>query len=272
MWRSKRSPPNDFEKAYALAGDPWLQRLAVQAWATADREAVVAWLLQAEQRETSSGLLVDLIASRAGDAPHDALAQARSLDDKTLRNGAVGAVLGRWAAYDFDAAFAEVQDELRRDPQPLRMLDEFANYASGLPPAQLAALAGGLPAGVTRDQFIAKIAPELSDPEQTTALIGLIGHEATRNEALLRCVTAWARNAPDLSAHYLSAMPESPDRDRAIEMFSEPTIRTAPELAIGWAQRISAGKKRKEQVGQLLRTWEGIDAEAAQAWRAANAE
>jgi hypothetical protein len=262
---AKADPIAALEYASANTGGDFARTTILTAWATSDPEAAIRW---ADSNHTGDGpnpLLVGVIRGiasidparatqimtgmprsqergRALDAmmPHvlqmgvdGARAWISSLDDDSLRNGALDRMAPRLAALDPAAA----ADMLLANPGQAadrRMNDVYREWARQNQSDALAAM-GTLPAGDARSNALRGIVSNVASSDPRAAVRLLETYPGDVNDRVL-ISTAWSSfgNDPSVSANLISRVGDQRAQERMYRRTLETWLERDPSAARNW--------------------------------------
>ncbi len=86
-------------------------------------------------------------------------------------------------------------------------------------------------------------------------LYGLEGTPEQKGKRLQNIVSPWADSAPNACGEWLNTQHLGPEADDALVMFSEVAMKSDPESAVAWAQRIQDPKRRETVTLRSLSQW-----------------
>ena len=96
---------------------------------------------------------------------------------------------------------------------------------------------------------------------------GLEGTPEQKGKRLNMIVFPWATSAPNACGEWLNTQHLGPEADEALDVFAEVAMKSDPESAVAWAQRIQDPKRREEVTLRSLSQWRRRSPTAAAAAR-----
>ena len=144
------------------------------------------------------------------------------------------------------------------DFNPLTTPEECKNWLAKLPdPAEREIVA-----------FTAFQKTRGADPKGSADwLYGLEGTPEQKGKRLQNIVFPWATSAPNACGEWLNTQHLGPEADEALDNFARAVVKSDPESAVAWAQRIQDPERRDEATLRSLSQWRRRSPTAAAAAR-----
>jgi hypothetical protein len=211
---------------------------AFQTLSHTDSEAALRFLVTEKDLPNRDEFAKQMAKGWAATKPEEALAWAKGLPED-LSPRAVQGAMEHLAEKDLDAALKEV---------------------AALTPVQ-------------QDGALKALALNVNDPtlSQVARILQLVEQSPEgpgRSVAATVSLHQWTRSDPEAASAWVAAQPDGPTRDAAIAGFGTAAVASKkdPEAGLEWTAAMSDQGRRKEVLGQNLKTWAEFDPEAARAW------
>ena len=252
----------------------------LRAWAAEDPEAASKWLEESRQhnRFPADEPDIELEATKAIGAglaartPLAALEQAAAVEGQTrssLLRGATEAIETEEGWLDFAHRAAASEDEQFRQ-QALLALSNGTLHNDALDDVRHLVDQLDLEPMLANPFITSAVTREFDDQtgERAHWMIERSPPERV-NDNVRQLMSLWTSNDFNGAAAWLQNLEASPVRDVAVETFANRVAAREPESAIDWALTISDETKRDAAVNHIALMWKSKDAEAAEAYLAA---
>ena len=212
---------------------------------------------------------IEAMLNGLGDTPSDRLAQILPLIGE---NDDTGKLLDRISATSMKMAAndeAMVMDAIRLTPNPFAqeaIIQGLVNHWATSDPARALEFLNELDRPMERvyrfGSILENLFSETNDIAATFAKIPVTMHE----QALESFAWNLTDDRPTEALAFLDTLPESPNRDQAIQHAIGYTTRENPQTAAAWVEAEPEGKLRQYGALNLANAWARFDSEGAAAW------
>lgn len=186
----------------------------------------------------------------------------------TGRGDALNVVAATWAASDPPAAEQWARGLAEPNEQSATLLT-IAREMTRENPAAALSMAADLPAGESRDEFLAHAAAEWASQDSHSAVEWgkQVADESLRADLLAAIATGFAENNPSAAATLVAqSLPAGRAQDDAVVSIVQRWVQQSPEEASSWATAFPNGPLRDTALDTLVKLWADQDITAAGAW------
>jgi len=251
-----------FEKDPALAADlvaqlpaplDWQMASALASmWAEKDAKGVVEWATNLPRGPVRSQALVSLCGDWA------------KADPQAAANFVFNSAETEFPLGNSDTASGQQSDLETSSRIRIQMLETIAARWTEKDSGAAGAWAAQLPAGSSRDAFLAGISSALGEsaPEETAALVASMEPGPHQNDAALTVLLEWGRENFASAGDWLKLFPPGDFRQKALLDLSAGARETDPESATSFLLAWSEPDERTQAIHHYLT--EILDLDAAQ--------
>ena len=246
-------------------------------WSENDPNAAIAWFQENldDEEINRKGYLPGIISGVASSDPAKANELLKSITDRNARCQASSLLVQRFIDQSPEEAMKWAGALPNDDPNFRNgILGQVASAVAKRGDLQSCAhWAESIEAGESRNRVVSSLITQWSsrNPAEAAKWAGSLEDTSTRIHGMTQVVNFWAFKDPDSTANWLQEYPRTAETDPVVQTFVNRVTPRNPGQAAALANKIFDPNRRNTSVRQVLKTWNRLNASAAEAWRVANA-
>jgi hypothetical protein len=247
------------------------------AWSENDPDGAIAWFQENldEEEANRKGYLPGVISGVASRDPARANELLKSIKDRNARWQASSLLVQRYIDQSPEEAMKWAGALPTDDPNFRNgILGQVASAVAKRGNLQSCARwAESLEAGESRNRVVSSLITQWStlNPAEAAKWAGSLEDAPTRIHGMTQVVNYWAFKDPESTANWLENYPRTAETDPVVQTFVNRMTSRNPGRAATVANEIFDANQRTAAVRQVHKTWNRLNASAAEAWRVANA-
>lgn len=253
----------------------------LEGWASADPVSALTWLNQNGSLYTSriyGDYLEDIIQGYAQNNAISAMQYVNGLPegtvaDRRIKEGALREVINAMVEQDkisaaLDMTIAMAEGRLRNEAMQ-EIVDEWAERDPLAAKAFIESMADDPAYGDMQRALLSEWAED--DPEAAAEWLSSLDPETSNQAQLATSLVAnWTRYDMEAAANWLNSLPQTPELDRAVGIYSMRAAQDDPAAALTWAKSVSSQEQRERLEYSILPMLREQDPEAFESYLAAS--
>lgn len=253
----------------------------LEGWAAADPVSALNWLNQNGGEFTAriyGDYLEDIVEGYAQNNAVSAMQYVQGLPegtvaDRRIKHGAMREVINAMVEQDqinaaLDMTMA-MEDGRMRNEALEEIVDEWAERDPLAAKAYIESMSDDPAYGEMQRSLLSEWAED--DPEAAAEWLSSLDPETTDQARLATSLIAnWTRYDMEAAANWLNSLPQTPELDRAVGMYSMRAAQDDPAAALTWANSVSNQEQRDRLERMILPMLREQDTDAFEAYLAAS--
>ena len=241
-----------------------------QNWAAKDPAAALNWaqsLAEPAMREKAVG---SALRGWSQNDPKSALAHVQAMPQSGLRNSEMSNVWQNWLRKNPQEALAYL-GTVKDDPFTSNVGWTMASTLDNMTPQEKKETLARLPEGKMKEDVVQNLVSNQIDKgryNQALEYLNVMPDSGQRDYAVQKLGKEWAASDPAGAAAWLKLQPDSSDRDLAVSGFVGVLALTNPREAVKWINTIPDESVREGSIKNLAHSWLSTDPAGAEAWMA----